>query len=143
MPDTLDVRFHHVGLSVADLDAQERWYRDVLGLTKETDRVDLPDPGIRAVILEGPTGVCIELIERQGAVRSRIELDPMEVVNEHGYAHWAMTVGDLEAVFARVTEAGAEVIWPPGDSPVPGARFAFIKDPEGNGIELIQPAPHP
>ncbi|WP_436975816.1 VOC family protein [Nonomuraea angiospora] len=30
-------------------------------------------------------------------------------------------------------------MWPPADAVQPGARFAYVKDPEDNLIELIQP----
>jgi predicted enzyme related to lactoylglutathione lyase len=34
----------------------------------------------------------------------------------------------------------AEAIWPPANAVRPGARFVCVKDPEGNLIELVQPA---
>jgi predicted enzyme related to lactoylglutathione lyase len=32
---------------------------------------------------------------------------------------------------------GATVIWEPRPAPVPGARMAWLRDPEGNLIELL------
>jgi catechol 2,3-dioxygenase-like lactoylglutathione lyase family enzyme len=43
-------------------------------------------------------------------------------------------------VFAWLLDAGATEVWPPADAVAPGTRFAYVKDPEGNLIELIQPA---
>jgi len=34
--------------------------------------------------------------------------------------------------------AGATSVAAPGQSPEPGVRFAFLADPEGNLIELLQ-----
>ena len=45
-----------------------------------------------------------------------------------------------DAAFAWLTDAGATEVWPPADAVAPGARFGYVKDPEGNLIELIQPA---
>jgi predicted enzyme related to lactoylglutathione lyase len=60
---------------------------------------------------------------------------------EHkGYFHWALTVEDLDTVFAQVLDAGATEVTPPAPAARAGARFAYVKDPEGNLLELIQPA---
>jgi predicted enzyme related to lactoylglutathione lyase len=51
-----------------------------------------------------------------------------------------LRVDDLEALLARLRAAGIEVITDPGwDSPEAG-RFARIHDPEGNPLELWEPA---
>ena len=49
-------------------------------------------------------------------------------------------LGHPDAAFAWLTDAGATEVWPPADAVAPGARFGYVKDPEGNLIELIQPA---
>ena len=46
-------------------------------------------------------------------------------------------VEDLDALMTALKAAGVEVIREAQDSPY--GRFAAIKDPEGNGIELWQP----
>ncbi|MFN8452956.1 MAG: VOC family protein, partial [Anaerolineae bacterium] len=46
-------------------------------------------------------------------------------------------VADLDALMAALKEAGVEIIREAEDTPY--GRFAAIKDPEGNGIELWQP----
>jgi predicted enzyme related to lactoylglutathione lyase len=51
-----------------------------------------------------------------------------------------LAVDDLDAAFDRLVGLGAEAVWPPAAAVRPGARFAYVKDPEGNLIELIQPA---
>ena len=65
--------------------------------------------------------------------------DPLDTLRGQGYGHWALAVDDLDAAFTRLTGSGAEAVWPPADAVQPGARFAYVKDPEGNLIELIQP----
>jgi catechol 2,3-dioxygenase-like lactoylglutathione lyase family enzyme len=62
------------------------------------------------------------------------------MTRSQGYGHWAVDVDDLEAAFTWLLSAGAIEVWPPADAVAPGARFAYVKDPEGNLIELIQPA---
>jgi catechol 2,3-dioxygenase-like lactoylglutathione lyase family enzyme len=43
--------------------------------------------------------------------------------------------------FADLTAAGGQPVWPPAAAVQPGARFAYVMDPEGNLLELIQPPP--
>ena len=62
------------------------------------------------------------------------------MARSQGYGHWAVDVDDLDAAFAWLIDAGATEVWPPADAVAPGARFGYVKDPEGNLIELIQPA---
>ena len=45
---------------------------------------------------------------------------------------------DIEAVYARALEAGAAEKVSPRPSPEPGVRFAFLADPEGNLVELVE-----
>lgn len=48
-------------------------------------------------------------------------------------------VRDLEAMIAQLEAAGIEVRRDP-DSPYPNGSFAWLNDPEGNPIELWEPA---
>ncbi|WP_372666048.1 VOC family protein [Amycolatopsis kentuckyensis] len=134
------VRFHHVSVSVADLDAQRRWYADALGFTEVIEQFEVPEAGVRTAVVQTAGGTRIELIERAGSTRAEAFADPMDVLRAQGYGHWALEVDDLDAAYARLTGAGAQPVWPPADAVRPGARFGYVKDPEGNLIELIQPA---
>ena len=54
----------------------------------------------------------------------------------------AFDVADLDAAYDRAAARGARPVMPPGPSPEPGMRMAFVADPEGNLIELLhRPAP--
>jgi catechol 2,3-dioxygenase-like lactoylglutathione lyase family enzyme len=135
----IEVRFHHVSLSVADLDAQQSWYQRVLGLTDVIEQFSVPEPPVRTVVLRSPGGVRVELIERAGSARKEVYSDPLDTLRGQGYRHWAVEVADLDGAFEAITGNGGQPVWPPADAVEPGARFAYVKDPEGNLIELIQP----
>jgi catechol 2,3-dioxygenase-like lactoylglutathione lyase family enzyme len=131
--------FDHVGLSVADLDAQRRFYADALGLTEVEEAFALPEARVRSTILRAGNGLKIELIERGGSAPQEFA-DPYDGAGTQGYFHWAVHVADLDAAFARVLDAGGREVSPPAPGVRPGMRFAYVKDPEGNLLELIAPA---
>jgi catechol 2,3-dioxygenase-like lactoylglutathione lyase family enzyme len=134
------IRFNHVSISVADLDAQVAWYQRALGFAEVVEQYELPEPPVRTAVLQAAPGIRIELIERGGSERTGEYRDPLDMTRSQGYGHWAVDVDDLDAAFRWLLDAGATEVWPPADAVSPGARFAYVKDPEGNLIELIQPA---
>jgi catechol 2,3-dioxygenase-like lactoylglutathione lyase family enzyme len=134
------IRFNHVSISVADLDAQVAWYRQALGFAEVIEQYELPDPPVRTAVLQAAPGIRIEMIERGGSARTGTYTDPLDMTRSQGYGHWAVDVDDLAAAFAWLLDAGATEVWAPAGAVAPGARFAYVKDPEGNLIELIQPA---
>jgi catechol 2,3-dioxygenase-like lactoylglutathione lyase family enzyme len=129
---------HHVALSVADLDAAQRWYEQALAL-REEQRFALPDPPVRTVLLRSASGLGLELIERARSRRAGAFADALDASLSQGYGHWALEVDDLDRAFAGLLAAGARRVSAPAPAVEPGARFAYVKDPEGNLIELIQP----
>jgi catechol 2,3-dioxygenase-like lactoylglutathione lyase family enzyme len=133
--------FDHVGVSVADLGVEQRWYQQTLGFDKVVEHFELGQPPVRTVILQHPNGTRIELIERKGSTRARAFSDPLDATSAQGYGHWALEVNDLDKVFAALSTGGGAAVWPPAPAVRPGARFAYVKDPEGNLLELIQPPP--
>jgi catechol 2,3-dioxygenase-like lactoylglutathione lyase family enzyme len=135
---SIEAAFHHVSLSVADLDAEQRWYQHVLGLDQVVERFALPEPAVRTVVLRAPNGLRVELIERAGS-HPQTFADPLDAAQTQGYGHWALEVDDLDAVFALLSAAPGQPVSTPSPAVQPGARFAYVKDPEGNLLELIQP----
>ena len=69
---------------------------------------------------------------RSGTVRS-----PDEAALRRGYGHMCLDVPDVDAAHAALLAAGAADRMTPRASPEPGVRMAFVADPEGNLIELI------
>jgi catechol 2,3-dioxygenase-like lactoylglutathione lyase family enzyme len=131
--------FDHMGLSVADLDLQRDFYGRALGLTEIEEHLEMPEARVRTSILRSDSGLKIELIERGGSTPQEFS-DPFDGAAIQGYFHWALDVDDLDTVFARMLGAGATEVSAPAAAARAGARFAYVKDPEGNLLELIQPA---
>lgn len=130
------LRWDHVGLNVADLDTASAWYEQVLGLRSEREFA-VPDTGLRGRMLVHASGYRLELIERSGSAAGIQASGPGEAALTRGFGHMAFAVADLDAVYDAMLASGASTRVPPTDAPRPGARMAWVADPEGNLIELI------
>lgn len=132
MDGTLD----HVGLHVGDLDAMTAWYVRSLNLWIDFDFA-LDEVAFRGVMLCGPGGYRIELLHRAGNRPGPQAAGPVEAALTRGYGHIALDVPDVEAAYVHLLAAGASDRMAPRPSPEPGVRMAYVADPEGNLIELL------
>ncbi|MBX3195690.1 MAG: VOC family protein [Microbacteriaceae bacterium] len=130
----------HVGLSVASLDAQTAWYSTAFGFGTALP-FEVAVAGLRGVFLLGPDGVALELLERAGSTHPPVATTPPDALLTQGWGHVCFRVEDVDRTFQHLVDAGAGVVSPPAPAPEPGVRFAFLTDPEGNLIELLD-RPH-
>jgi catechol 2,3-dioxygenase-like lactoylglutathione lyase family enzyme len=131
------MQFDHVALSVSDLEISRRFYGDVLGFRREEHAFTLPQHDIRGLILLNAQGVRIELFHRLGSKPGRVG-HPTEGALTHGYFQFALSVRDISATFERVVAAGATPVLSPRIAPDGFTLFAFVADPDGNLIEILQ-----
>ena len=131
----------HIGLAVANLDAQAEWYARALGLTR-VGRFEVEALRLRGEFLSHEQGWAIELLERADAGGGLRAPDPMTALLTLGYGHICIRVPDVAASYAVIVAAGGAERLSPRESPEPGVQFAFVADPEGNLIELLdRPGP--
>jgi len=135
----MTLAFDHTGLSVADLDAAGRFYAEAFAFAPEFP-FELPH-GIRGLMLRHASGCRLELFERPGSAPGLQAATPLDALATRGYGHVALSCGDIGVVFALAVGCGARPVLEPGPSPEPGVRFAFLADPEGNLIELVERTP--
>ncbi|SNY65550.1 aldehyde dehydrogenase family protein [Paractinoplanes atraurantiacus] len=128
-------RLDHVGLTVGDLDAMTDWYCSSLGLRTEFE-FSLPDVDFRGVMLRGD-GHRIELLHRAGNTGGVPAGNPVEAALTRGFGHLALDVVDVDEAYTKLLKAGATDRMTPRPSPEPGIRMAYVADPEGNLIELL------
>jgi catechol 2,3-dioxygenase-like lactoylglutathione lyase family enzyme len=141
MSNAHHARFDHVGVNVKDLTAATAWYSRAFGL-RTYFAFTLEGPGLSAVVLENiEHGWRIELLSRTGSSAGLRAADPLEAALTEGYGHFAVNVPELDPVYEALVAHGAGEVMKPGPSPQPGYRFAWVTDPEGNLIELIETAP--
>jgi uncharacterized glyoxalase superfamily protein PhnB len=57
--------------------------------------------------------------------------------NAPGIDHISFTVADVDALYAKLREAGVACDGPPEDQSW-GARMLGLKDPDGNNLYLLQ-----
>ena len=137
-----DSRFDHVGLSVPDLEAGQEWYRRALGLEPATPFA-VAGTDLRGVMLRHPSGYRIELLHRPAARPRPAAGDPIEAAGTLGYGHLCLSVPDVASAYERLLAEGATTRMAPSPAPRAGATVAFVADPYGNLIELIDHRPAP
>jgi catechol 2,3-dioxygenase-like lactoylglutathione lyase family enzyme len=120
---------------VADLDGTRAWYERALGFESQ---FLFEIPGMRGAMLSHPDGYRVELLEREGSADGLRDALPNDALLTRGYGHFAIEVTNLGDTYARLLGEGARPVWDPRQSPEPGVRMAFVHDPEGNLIELLE-----
>ena len=129
-------RFDHVGISVADLEQACEWYCRALHLSVET-QFAVTGTDLRGIMLRHDSGYRIELLHRPGSAPGLQPDSPLTAAGTRGYGHFCLCVEDVDGEFDKLIAAGATMRMPPSPSPRKGARVAFLADPEGNLIELL------
>lgn len=125
------MRILHTMLRVGDLDASIAFYTDVLGMKLLRKRDNEQYRYTLAFVGYGE--------ESEGAV---LELtynwDTSEYDLGEGYGHIAIGCNDIYQTCEAIRQAGGTISREPG--PVKGGTtvIAFVKDPDGYAIELIQ-----
>lgn len=130
------MRLDHVGLTVGDLDAMTAWYGKALDLAVEFEFA-LDGVDFRGAMLLSPEGHRIELLHRAGNAVGLQAATPVEAALTRGFGHVAFDVPDVDATYDDLIAAGATGRMSPRPSPEPGVRMAYVADPEGNLIELL------
>jgi len=125
------MRILHTMLRVGDLDRSLRFYTEVLEM-RLLRRSDYPD-GRFTLAFVGYTD------ESAGAV---LELthnwDTTEYVLGTGYGHIALEVDDAYAACTKIAALGGRVTRPAGPMKHGKTVIAFVEDPDGYKIELIE-----
>lgn len=122
-------------LSVPDLEASTRWYRDTLGLEVAL-RPEKSGPAA-VVILEGG-GLVVELIQHDDA-RPLAEAAPAVKgeIFTHGVFKTGVIVEDYAATIARLRERGAEFAFGPFPASAGQKANAIVRDNAGNLVQFI------
>lgn len=117
----------HTCLNVADVERSVEWYTENLDF-EESWGFETPDGETVNRYVADESGVELQLSDTEGQEPS----DGGDL-----WDHLAVKVEDVDAAFEEIDHYG--VVEEPGDQPAAGARTAFVEDPDGHVIELIEP----
>jgi lactoylglutathione lyase len=125
------MRILHTMLRVGDLDASIRFYTEVLGM-RLLRKNDYPDGKFTLAFVgyeDESEGAAIELTHNW-------DTDKYDLGT--GYGHIALEVDDAYAACAEVKKRGGVVTREAGPMKHGTTVIAFVADPDGYKIELIQ-----
>lgn len=125
-------RINHAGLRVRDMEVARQFYGQ-LGFEFIVGPVG-PEP---VAIIEHPSGVNFNLILNASEDASEHNVLMDEPEKHTGFTHIALEITDAEAVEKQILALGIEIT---ERVEFEGAKFFFIRDPDGNVIEFHKPA---
>ena len=133
----------HVGLTVTDFSDSVKWYHNMFGysliddstlhpeqVTKLKDLYGIENVGIKLGFLRAPGGGVIEIFEFEKKERA----EPVKW-NRPGPTHITLDVKNVHKWYEGLKEKGVFFYSEPQTTK--GTDWVFLKDPDGNLIELI------
>ena len=118
------MKYLHAMIRVSDLEASIKFYTEYLGL-KMTRQADFEEAKFSLYYFATEEGEPeIELTHNWGE---------NEYQSGNAFGHLAFAVDDIYALCQKLEDSGVTILRPPRDG-----RMAFVKDPNGISIELLQ-----
>ena len=125
------MRVLHTMIRVGDLDRSIKFYTDVLGM-KLLRKKDYPDGKFTlAFVGYGPES-------EQAVIELTHNWDTSTYDLGNGFGHVALAVEDAYAACAEIKQRGGKVVREAGPMKHGTTVIAFVEDPDGYKIELIQ-----
>lgn len=125
------MKFLHTMIRVTDLDQSIEFYTQVLGMSV-LDRTENTDYRYTLVFVgyeDQPEGTTIELT---------YNWDTNQYEMGNAFGHLALGVDDIYAACDKIKAQGGNITREPGPVKGGSTHIAFITDPDGYQIELIQ-----
>ena len=142
-------RYHHIGITVSDLDRSISFYRDMLGFRtvefleasgeEVADGLGLEDASLKLVAMERGDLV-VELIEYSVPEdKKMVAPRPCDV----GCMHIALEVDDIHGMYEDLLAQGVRFNTSPkrNSDNLDWAWWCYTRDPDGVPIELVQVSP--
>jgi len=128
------MRILHTMLRVKDLEASKQFYCDVLGMQLLRQK-DYPNGQFTLAFV----GYGDE--QNQAVIELTYNWDRQAYDLGDAFGHVAIGVDDIEGACAQAVAKGGKVVRPPGPMKHGTTVIAFLEDPNGYKIELIQLKP--
>ena len=126
-------RFLHTMIRVGNIDRSVTFYTELLGMT-ELRRRDVPDGKYTLVFLGYGQGNA----EGQGEIELTYNYGVEKYEMGNAFGHLAVGVPDVAAACEAVRKGGGKVTREAGPVKFGTTIIAFVEDPDGYKIELIQ-----
>jgi lactoylglutathione lyase len=123
------MKYLHTMIRVTDLERSLHFYCQGLGFTL-VSRQDYEKDRFTLVFLgHGKNQPLIELT---------YNWDTHEYDRGNGYGHLAYQVESIDQIQSLLKQSGYDLSWGPGMTPSGKTRMAFVDDPDGYEIELLE-----
>ncbi len=130
-----ELKFHHAGVSVPNLESSIAWYSEMLGF-ELVGKDYLPQAKAKLAFLRRGD-LRVELFEADGAAPLPEERrDPDTDVGTHGNKHVCFAVKNVRATVEELKRRGVDIVFVVDVSPT--MTVSYIRDNAGNLIELAQ-----
>ena len=111
-------KIHHVSIMIQNLETSLKFYVETLGLIP----IDRPEFPMRGAWLELAHGQQLHLVEDENATPLRLQ-------------HFSIQIQNMESALKHLRTHG---ITTPEVIKTPLGHNCFLRDPSGNGVELIE-----
>jgi catechol 2,3-dioxygenase-like lactoylglutathione lyase family enzyme len=129
---------HHVGLQVADIERAGAFYEHALGATWLVKPTAFAGDGARLSM--NVDAMKLALLKLGDGAIELFELPDPPRPTQSRLPHLAVTVEDTDAALDKVEQHGGTRVWPKVDR-FGLARVIYVRDPDGNVIELLDKPP--
>jgi len=124
------MKYLHTMLRVKDLQESLKFYCDFIGLEIQKIK-ELEDCKLYFLGNEESGHAQIELTDN-------FEIKPEGYKNGDAFGHLAFGIDNMANAEKKLKELGYEWLYEPFQLSAVGSTIAFVKDPDGNEIEIIQ-----
>ena len=119
----------HAMIRVKDIDASMKFYTELLGLEK-THEIKLED-SILHFLKDKDSDFEIELMQN-------FDIPENGYQNGNAFGHFAVETKNMNEFDKKIKNLGYEYLYEPFILEEASSKIAFIKDPDGNEIEVIE-----
>ncbi|MEM7292490.1 MAG: VOC family protein [Pseudomonadota bacterium] len=118
------MKYLHAMIRATDIEESLRFYTELLGLVK-TKEYHYPEDAFSLYF--------VATAEGEPEIEITVNHDDRTYGNGDNFGHLAFHVDDIYATCQRLKDGGVTILYPPRDG-----HMAFVKDPSGISIELLQ-----
>ena len=145
----MSIKFVHANIVSKDLRALSKFYQDVFECVSACQPKEMSGDWVdRGTGVQNAKIKCVHLrlpgYDQDGPTLEIFEYDLVEdkqvpIANRLGFGHIAFLVDDVEATRRRILHSGGSDMGQLTEHEIPGTgklTFVYMKDPEGNIIEI-------